>query len=391
MAIYHYSHKPVSRGKGQSAVAGAAYRSAEKLYDRSIDETFDYSRRSGVAHAEIVLPTEAVKRDIQWAYNRQALWNVAEEAERRKDSRIAREHEVALPHELTKEQQIALLRSFSKKIADRYNVAVDFALHRPHRNGDRRNFHAHIYATTREITPTGLGPKASIELSDTDRFKRGLSSGRKEIKFMRDVFEKLENEHLQRHGIEARVDCRTLKAQGIDRVPTTHLGPAVWGMERRGIETRVGVRVREQRELEARQRLERAHEFGRLEREGRELSRSILDLSADLAAARAARGREGPERDPSRSRDVLETARDAAARWKEQRAQHPPLSIEEQQRQGREAWRKLRQEREAAQAKAREHEQKKGLEQQRDQGQEKGAEKSKDRGHERDGPEIDFD
>jgi ATP-dependent exoDNAse (exonuclease V) alpha subunit len=374
MAIYHYSHKPVSRGKGQSAVAGAAYRSAEKLYDRSIDETFDYSRRGGVAHAEIVLPTEAVKRDIQWAYNRQALWNVAEEAERRKDSRIAREHEVALPHELTKEQQIALLRSFSKKIADRYNVAVDFALHRPHRSGDKRNFHAHIYATTREITPTGLGAKASIELGDKDRFKRGLESGRKEIKFMREVWEKLENEHLRVQGIEARVDCRTLKAQGIDRVPTTHLGPAVWGMERRGIETRVGVRVRE---------------LGRLEREGRELSRSILDLAADLAAARAARGREGPGRDPSRSTDVLDTARGAAARWKEQRAQHPPLSIEEQQRQGREAWRKLRQEREAAQAKAREYEQKKGLEQARD--QERGAEKSKDRGHERDGPKIDFD
>jgi hypothetical protein len=251
---------------------------------------------------------------------------------------------------------------------------VDFALHRPHRSGDKRNFHAHIYATTREITPTGLGAKASIELGDKDRFKRGLESGRKEIKFMREVWEKLENEHLRVQGIEARVDCRTLKAQGIDRVPTTHLGPAVWGMERRGIETRVGVRVRE---------------LGRLEREGRELSRSILDLAADLAAARAARGREGPGRDPSRSRDVLETAREAAARWKEQRAQHPPLSIEEQQRQGREAWRKLRQEQEAARDKPHEH--KKALEQARDQEQERGAEKSKDRGHEREGPEIDFD
>ena len=103
----------------------------------------------------------------------------------------------------------------------------------------------------------------------------------------------------------------------------------------------------------------------------------------------AARGREGPGRDPSRSRDVLETARDAAARWKEQRAQHPPLSIEEQQRQGREAWRKLRQEQEAARDKPHEH--KKALEQARDQEQERGAEKSKDRGHEREGPEIDFD
>jgi ATP-dependent exoDNAse (exonuclease V) alpha subunit len=131
-------------------VAGAAYRAADKLYDRSLDQSVDYSGRAGVAHAEIVLPRQAAQRDINWARNRQALWNAAEAAEKRKDSRVAREHEVALPHELTKGQQIALLRAFAGEIANRYNVAVDFALHRPHRSGDQRNFHAHVYATTRE-------------------------------------------------------------------------------------------------------------------------------------------------------------------------------------------------------------------------------------------------
>ncbi|HEY5103027.1 MAG TPA: MobA/MobL family protein [Steroidobacteraceae bacterium] len=67
MAIDHYSHKPVSRSRGQSAVAGAAYRAGEKLYDRRLDQVFDYSRRSGIAHAEIVLSTQAAQRDINWA------------------------------------------------------------------------------------------------------------------------------------------------------------------------------------------------------------------------------------------------------------------------------------------------------------------------------------
>jgi len=149
---------------------------------------------------------------------------LGEEAERRRDSRVAREHEVALPHELPKAEQVKLLRAFAGEIANRYNVTVDFVLHRPHRNGDARNFHAHVYATTREVTPTGLGPKASIELSDTDRFKRGLESGRKEIKFMRDRWEVIANEHLKEHGIEARIDARSLAIQGIERLPTTHLG-----------------------------------------------------------------------------------------------------------------------------------------------------------------------
>lgn len=297
MAIYHYSQKPVSRGRGQSAVAGAAYRAADKLHDKRIDQTFDYSRRSGVAYSEIVLPTRAAQRDINWPRNRQQLWNAAELAEKRKDARIAREHEVALPHELSKDRQIALLRAFSAEIANRYNVAVDFALHRPHRAGDQRNFHAHIYTTTREITPTGLGPKAAPELSDTDRFKLGLLSGRKEIAFMRDRWEKLANEHLAAYGLDARIDARSLKDQGIDRVPTPHLGVAVWGMERRGVETRVGLRVREQQAQEARERLERAAELGRLEREHRELTRSILDLSGDLALA--LREREGEQQQSS--------------------------------------------------------------------------------------------
>ncbi|MGH8267389.1 MAG: MobQ family relaxase [Steroidobacteraceae bacterium] len=338
MAIYHYTHKPVSRREGQSAVAGAAYRAGERLYDHSTGQSFDYSRKRGVEHTEIVLPEEATRAAGHWARNRQGLWNAAERAEKRRDARIAREHEVALPHELNRAQQIGLLRAFAAEIANRYRVAVDFALHRPHRQGDPRNFHAHVYATTREITATGLGAKASIELSETDRFKRGLSSGREEIKFMRARFAEIQNEHLRSHGIEARVDHRTLEAQGVDRVPTTHLGVAVLGLERRGVRTEVVRRIEEQSAPEAQRRLERAAALGWLEREGLQLEHSMVELSADLTAARALRAQETRQIQKEQSFDSHTEAQAAAERWAQERRHKPPVSLEEERRRGREAW-----------------------------------------------------
>ena len=251
MAIYHYTQKPVSRAKGQSAVAGAAYRSAEKLYDQRLGQTFDYSRRRGVEHAEIVLPTAAAQHDIQWARDRESLWNAAEGAEKRKDARIAREHEVALPHELNKTQQIELLRAFALQIANRYNVAVDFALHRPHKKGDQRNFHAHIYSTTREITPTGLGRKASIEWSDTDRSKQGLGKAKQELKVMRERWAELANEHLAHAGLEIRIDHRTLEAQGIGLVPGRKLGLSLERQQSLNLPEHLAEKVAEQRGIAA--------------------------------------------------------------------------------------------------------------------------------------------
>src|SRR5690606_738291 len=147
MAIYHLSVKPVSRGVGRSATAAAAYRSASQVADRTTGQVFDYTRKSGVEHSEIVLPTQAAQRDIHWPRDREQLWNAAEEAEKRKDARVAREYEVALPHELSRQQRLELVRDFSQEIANRYGVAVDFAIHKPHREGDDRNHHAHVLTT----------------------------------------------------------------------------------------------------------------------------------------------------------------------------------------------------------------------------------------------------
>ena len=106
MAVYHLTTKPISRAMGRSGPAASAYRSAEIVHDHSTGETWDYTRKQGVEHSEIVLPTSAAERDIHWARDREQLWNAAEAAEKRKDARVAREYEIALPHELSREERL---------------------------------------------------------------------------------------------------------------------------------------------------------------------------------------------------------------------------------------------------------------------------------------------
>ena len=357
MAIYHLTTKPVSRAGGRSATAASAYRSAELVHDHTTGETFDYTRKRGVEHSEIVLPTECAKRDINWARDREALWNAAERAENRSNSRVAREYELALPHEMTRDQRVELVRAFSQGLADRYGVAVDFAIHAPHREGDHRNHHAHLLTTTRSIEADGLGAKTEVEWSETNRKRAGLVPGPDELMAVRAQWAQLTNERLTELGIEARVDHRTLEAQGLSRVPTTHLGVAVWGMERRGIETEVGQRVREQQRLEAQARLERAAELGRVEREQSQVQRSILDLSGDLQAAKKEREL-GAERATSRAateRPSIEAMQQAGREaWLAMRAESQAkererpgiegssMSLEDIRRQGREDWLALR-------------------------------------------------
>ncbi|WP_162248399.1 MobA/MobL family protein, partial [Rhizobium sp. Root491] len=133
MAIYHLSTKPVSRSSGRSAVASAAYRCAVLLVNRRDGLVHDFTRKEGVEHKEIVLP-QGVPAD--WALDRSALWNAAEFAEKRKDARVAREFEIALPHELSTEGRLKAARAFAQDLANRYGAAVDFAIHSPSEHGD---------------------------------------------------------------------------------------------------------------------------------------------------------------------------------------------------------------------------------------------------------------
>jgi MobA/MobL family len=329
MAIYHCSIKPVSRAQGRTATASAAYRTASFIRDERTGQLFDYSRKRGVEHTEILLPLAAVKRDIQWARDRHVLWNAAEAAEVRKDARVAREYELALPHELGRMDRVALTRTFAQEIADRYNVAADFGIHRPDRAGDHRNYHVHLLTTTRQIEPTGLGAKSAMEWSNTDRAKRGLVSSSDEIRDIRLRWGQHVNELLQARGLAARVDHRSLKDQGIEREPTTHLGPAVMGMQRRGVETEVCKRIAWEQQRAAQERLERAAEEGRLERASAGVQKSIIDVTADLAAAR-------------KERLELEALPSGLRKWKEEYQNQPRPSAEEVSRKAAENWKAVR-------------------------------------------------
>ena len=281
VAIYHLSVKPLSRGNGRSATAASAYRAAARVRDATTGEVFDYTRKRGVEHAEVMLPTAAASVGTAWARDREKLWNAAEIAERRRDARVAREYEVALPHELSARERLNLVRAFSGELADRYGCAVDFAIHAPHREGDVRNHHAHILATTRRLEPQGLGAKTTIELKDADRAALGLTPARQEITAIRARWAVLTNEALEQHGHAARVDHRSLEDQGIDREPSAHWGPAFTAMQRRGVRTELGWRL----ESEASARLARAVEQGALARETAGLDREIITVETSLSQA----------------------------------------------------------------------------------------------------------
>jgi hypothetical protein len=232
VAIFHASTKPIARSAGRSSVAAAAYRAGCELVDERTGLIHDYTQKGGIVSTEILTPDGL-------GAERNALWNAAEQAEKRKDARTAREWIVALPVELNSEQRHALARSFGVKLVERFEVAVDIAIHQPDREGDNRNHHAHILTTTRQVSraPTGalvMGKKAAIELSDKARRDRGLSNAADEISAIRRLWEQTANQALARAGRPERIDARSLKAQGIDREATTHLGPAATEMERRG-------------------------------------------------------------------------------------------------------------------------------------------------------------
>lgn len=271
MAIYHLSVKAISRSAGRSATAAAAYRAGVEITDTRTGEIHDYTRKRGIVSADLVLPAGAP----DWATDRAALWNAAEHAERRKDACVAREYEVALPAELSAGARHQLALDFAQEMADREGCAVDVAIHEPSKGGDNRNHHAHIMRTTRKVEAEGLGAKL-----DTEKAGRNRAA---DLEAVRARWAELTNERLRQHGIEATVDHRSLKAQGIDRAPTQHLGPTATAIERR---TGQPSRKRQDFDQDVAERLTQAKKAGELERLGQVLERSILDLSGDIEAAK---------------------------------------------------------------------------------------------------------
>jgi len=252
MAIFHLSVKTVSRGKGQSVIAKAAYNARENLRDEQTGKAKDYARAAGLVFSGIFAPRDAPA----WAKDREALWNEVERNENRKDAQLAREITLGLPHELTDEQRRQLVTDFVREQFQRKGMIADLVIHAPSGKGDDRNHHAHVLLTMREIGPDGFGPKV-----------REWNS-RPQLETWREEWERIQNRYLERHGHEARVDRRSLEAQGIEREPTTHLGPHAHAMEQsRGIETERG--------QIARDTMTAAQETAKLKRELAEIDKLI--------------------------------------------------------------------------------------------------------------------
>ena len=277
MPVFHLSVKAVSRSAGRSATAAAAYRAGCRIADERTGETHDYRRKGGVESADLVLPDGAPA----WASDRDRLWNAAERAERRKDACVAREYEVALPAEISASERRRLAVDFARDMAKREGCAVDVAIHAPDKQGDQRNHHAHILRTTRKVAADGLGAKLDTEKAGRSRVA--------DLEAVRVRWAALTNERLQENGVAARIDHRSLGAQGIEREATRHLGPAATGYERRTGEPSW---KRLQFEREAAERLARAKELGELERQSYQAEHSVLDLTGDLSAAKAERDRQ---------------------------------------------------------------------------------------------------
>lgn len=302
MASYHLSVKTIKRSAGRTATAAGAYRAGERIECQREGRVHDYTRKQGIEETFIVAPETAPA----WAQDRSKLWNEAEASETRRNSVTAREWELALPSEISAEDRSQITRQFAEELVSRYGVAVDVAIHAPHREGDQRNHHAHVLTSTRKLEAEGFTAKTRVLDS--------AKTGGVEIEQMRGVWAELQNRALERVGEAERVDHRslekqreaaqsrgdTLSAEELDRDPELKLGPAANSMERRaqamaereGREyvpvTERGAVVHAARQARAafremRERLDIARETYGIEREAGEGR-----VSAGLAALRAA-------------------------------------------------------------------------------------------------------
>ena len=211
MAIYHFSGQVISRSTGRSVVAAAAYRAADHLMDERYDQVRDYTHKSDVAHAEIMLPAGAP----DWMADREKLWNAVEAVEKRKDAQLAREFQIALPRELTLKQNIELAREFMQREFVAQGMVADFAIHNDKGKDGEPQPHIHVLLTLREITPDGFGQKVRA-WND-----KSLLLG------WREAWAEVANRHLGFYDHDIRIDHRTLAEQGIDLEPQSKIGAAV--------------------------------------------------------------------------------------------------------------------------------------------------------------------
>jgi len=220
IAIYHFSVKIVSRSAGASCVAKAAYIAGEKIKNERDGVSHDYRRKHEVVHKEILLPAGAPER----FHERAVLWNAAEQKETRKNSQTARSIDAALPREISREEQIDFVRKFCDQNFVAKGMCVDFAIH----DKDDGNPHVHILLPTRRVDNNGFTVK---DRSWNDRAM---------LEQWRESWADWCNHKLYFVSDE-RIDHRSYKDQGIDKIPTVHLGAGACAIEKKGKKTDRGL------------------------------------------------------------------------------------------------------------------------------------------------------
>tara|TARA_R110000824_G_scaffold24090_1_gene85328 strand:+ start:25818 stop:28355 length:2538 start_codon:yes stop_codon:yes gene_type:complete len=210
MAIYHFSAKVVSRANGSSAVASAAYRAAERLTDDRLGRDHDFTNKAGVVHSEIMLPDGAPER----LGDREALWNAVEAGEVRKDAQLARDVEFAIPREMNEADGVQLARDFVAREFVARGMIADLNVHWDKAADGSPKPHAHVMLSMREVSPDGFGQK------ERDWNSKELLGS------WRESWADHVNTRMAELGIDARVDHRTLEAQGIPLEPQHKIGAA---------------------------------------------------------------------------------------------------------------------------------------------------------------------
>jgi MobA/MobL family len=254
MAIYHLSASIVKRSAGRSVIAAAAYRAAAKIEDITTGLVHDYTRKKGVDYSEILSPISASLGN-EWLIDRQELWNKIEEVERRKDAQLAREITLAIPRELSRPEQIALVREYVQTNYVAAGMVADVNLH--HLDGD--NPHAHILLTMRNLqtTPEGI---VKFGLKNTDWNSKDL------LLTHRKSWEEITNKYLANYGSDIKIDCRSLKEQGSEFIPQIHVGVHAMAMHRQGKQT------------------DRREEFDRIEAENNDIRANLEQIYREEVA-----------------------------------------------------------------------------------------------------------
>jgi Ti-type conjugative transfer relaxase TraA len=220
MAIYHLHVKVIGRKAGSSSVAAAAYRSGSRLRDERLERSHDFSGKRGVVHSEVMLPENAPEA---WS-DRERLWNDVEVFEVRKDAQLAREVEFAIPREMTPAQGIELARDFVRAEFVARGMIADLNVHRDVGEDGMPKPHAHVMLTMRAVDENGFGQK----LRDWNRTEM--------VQRWRERWAEIANERLAELDIDARIDHRSLEAQGIALEPQSQIGASAKRIEVRGIE-----------------------------------------------------------------------------------------------------------------------------------------------------------